>query len=159
MPNINQMKDSKYLKKEDCARPLLLTIRAIHEQNVAMDNKPPEMKWLIDFVEHEKPLILNGTNAQLIAAFLGSEETDDWIGKKIVLYADPSIQFQGKLVGGIRCRAPKQQAAPPLAQQQAQRPPNVPPRRPAPPAPPPEPEYDDGQGDAYEGDQNQDIDY
>lgn len=149
MPNIHQMKESKYLKKEDCPTPLLLTITGCHEQNVAMDNKPPELKWCLTFREHTKPLILNGTNAQLIAQFMDSEETDDWIGKKVVLYHDPTVSFGQKLVGGIRCRAPRNQPPAPARPAPA-------PRRPAPPPQQAEPEREDNQdyGDAYEGDQN-----
>jgi hypothetical protein len=38
---------------------------------------------------------------------MGSDNTDDWIGKQIVLFVDPSVSFAGKIVGGIRLRAPK----------------------------------------------------
>ncbi len=55
-------------------------------------------------------MVLNNTNAQIIAMILKSEETDDWIGKQIVLYDDPNVSFGGKLVGGIRVRAPRVKA-------------------------------------------------
>ncbi|GAF83248.1 unnamed protein product, partial [marine sediment metagenome] len=38
-------------------------------------------------------------------------ETEEWIGKQIVLWADPTVSFGGKLVGGVRVR-PHTQAAP-----------------------------------------------
>ncbi len=69
------------------------------------------MKWCMAFNEVEKPMVLNSTNGQIIAAITGSEETDNWIGKKIVLYDDPNVSFGGKLVGGIRVRAPRGKAA------------------------------------------------
>jgi hypothetical protein len=50
---------------------------------------------------------LNATNIQLCAQICGSEDTDFWIGKRIVLYTDPNVSYQGKLIGGIRVRAPK----------------------------------------------------
>ena len=37
-------------------------------------------------------MILNSTNAQLIARAVGSEETEDWPGKQIVLFNDPNVQ-------------------------------------------------------------------
>lgn len=52
-------------------------------------------------------MVMNSTNLQLAAQALGSDDTDHWIGKQVVLYNDPSVQFQGKLIGGIRIRAPK----------------------------------------------------
>lgn len=107
MPNIDTMKDSKFLKKEDCGEGILVTMGEVKQENVAPEDKPAEMKWCLYIQESEKPLTLNTTNMQLIAQIVGSKETDDWFGKKIVLYHDPSISFGGKLVGGIRVRAPK----------------------------------------------------
>jgi hypothetical protein len=43
-----------------------------------------------------------------------SEDTDDWTGKKIVLYNDPNVSYAGKIIGGIRVRAPKVKAAAPV---------------------------------------------
>lgn len=108
--NISGLKDSKFLKKEDCGNGILVTIRHVHQENVAKEGAPQELKWCIEFDEVEKPLVLNSTNGQIIAAVCGSQETDDWTGHKIVLFSDPNIQFQGKLVGGIRARAPRNQA-------------------------------------------------
>lgn len=105
--HINQLKDSKYLKKEDCEPPILVTIEGDAEQvNIAMEGQPEELKWAIHFREEGlKPMILNSTNAELISRAVGSPQTEDWDGKQIVLYHDPNISFAGKLVGGIRVRA------------------------------------------------------
>ena len=107
MPTISEMLPSSYLKKEDCDPAILVTISEIKHENLAMEGKPPELKWVMMFVEQEKGIVLNSTNIQLAASICASQDTDDWIGKKIVLYSDPNISFQGKLVGGIRIRAPK----------------------------------------------------
>lgn len=109
--HISQLKESKYLKKEDVGPGTLLTIAKVFEENIAKEGAAPEMKWAIEFSECDKPLILNSTNGQLIAQITGSEDSDGWIGRKVVLYTDPSITFGGKLVGGIRVRAPKGKAA------------------------------------------------
>jgi len=105
--HINQLKESKFLKKEDCGPGILVTISKLTEENMAMEGDKPDMKWCVHFMEDVKPLALGSTNAQLIAAAVGSEETDDWAGKKIVVYSDPSIMFKGKVTGGIRVRAPR----------------------------------------------------
>jgi hypothetical protein len=101
------MKESKFLKKEDVGEGVLYTVTAINQQNVALPGIDPELKWCLWFEEADKPLVLNSTNIQLCERVFGSDETDDWVGKKIVLYTDHNISFQGKLVGGIRVRAPK----------------------------------------------------
>lgn len=112
MPNINVLKTSKFLKKEDCNPPILLTITDCTEENVAKEGAPEESKWCLHFKETDKPLVLNSTNGQIIAGFVGSENTEDWVGHKVVLYHDPSVSFGGKLIGGIRARAPKGVTAP-----------------------------------------------
>ena len=107
--NIHAMKSSKFLKKEDVQTPILVTIKNITQDNVAPDDKPEEIKHILNFREDCNPLVLNWTNIQLIASFLG-EETDNWTGKKIVLFHDPNVSYGGKLIGGVRARKPKQQA-------------------------------------------------
>ncbi len=107
MPKVSDMRESKFLKKEDVGAGALLTVESIDQHNVAKDGADPEMKWCMSFTECEKPLVLNSTNIQLCQNVFGSDDTDDWVGKRIVLYSDPNVSYQGKLVGGIRVRAPK----------------------------------------------------
>lgn len=136
--NINELKQSNFLTKGDCGQGILVTIKHIDQQNVAMAGAPEELKYCIHFGEHEKPMVLNSTNAQLIAQIAKSEETDHWTGVKIVLYNDPSIMFGGKVCGGIRVRAPRGKAA---AQQSAPVP------KPAPVQREPEPVASEGEDD------------
>ena len=98
----SELKQSKYLKKEDCNEGVLVTITNLKQENVAMDGKAEDLKWIIHFQEC-KPLVLNGTNTRLIEKALGSDETDDWIGKKIVLFNDENVTFGDEVVGGVRC--------------------------------------------------------
>lgn len=99
------------MTKNDVTPQVLVTIGGYEQVNVAKEGAPEEHKWVLTFHELEKPLVLNSTNGQIIAAITGSDDFDGWIGKKIVLYFDPNISFAGKLTGGIRCRAPKNQPA------------------------------------------------
>lgn len=101
--HINQLSESKYLKKEDCEPPIDVTITDITHENLAREGDPEELKYILNFKEC-KPMVLNPTNAQLIAMATGSEETDDWKGKKVTLWNDKSVSFGGKIVGGIRVK-------------------------------------------------------
>ncbi len=105
--HISKMTESKYLKQDDVGDGKLVTVKGITRTNVAREDDEPEYKYTMAFLETDKPLVLNTTNIQLCARACGSEDTDDWIGKKIVLYTDPNVSYAGKLVGGIRIRAPK----------------------------------------------------
>lgn len=110
--HISALKQSKFLTRAEVGRGALVTIKEVFQDNVAKEGAPEELKWCIAFNELEKPMVLNPTNGQIIASVVKSEETDEWPGHKIVLYDDPNVSFGGKLVGGIRVRAPRIQAAP-----------------------------------------------
>jgi len=128
MPRTSEMRESKFLKQGDVGTGALMTVESCERYNVAKEGAEPELKWCLTFSESDKPLVLNSTNIQLCERIFGSDDTDQWIGKKVVLYTDPNISFQGKVVGGIRVRAPKVKTTPAAAA----------PVRQAPP-PPPEP--------------------
>jgi hypothetical protein len=104
---ISQMTESKYLKGGDVQPAKLLTFRMFKKENVAKKDEQPEFRWIAYFDGNDKGLVLNKTNLARAARAMGSEDTDDWIGKQIVAYFDENVEYQGKLVGGIRLRAPK----------------------------------------------------
>lgn len=111
---LGQMTESKYLKQSDVPQPALVTIKGFTRVNVAQQDEAPEHKWTISFAEFEKPMVLNSTNIQLLGVATGTDDTDEMVGRKVVLYTDPNVSYAGKLVGGLRIRAvrQKQQAAP-----------------------------------------------
>lgn len=115
MPKTSDMKESNFIKKEDVGRGFLGTISGCIKKNVAKEGAEPEYKWCLTFREIDKPLVLNSTNIQLCEQITGSDDTDHWINKQIVLYVDPNVSYQGKLIGGVRVRKPKAQVAPPAA--------------------------------------------
>jgi len=101
---VESMSESKYLKQADVDGDLLVTIAKIGKVNLAKEGDEPEYKWAMRFDELDKPLILNATNIKRIARACNSQETDDWIGKKIILYVDPDVEYAGNVVGGIRAK-------------------------------------------------------
>lgn len=112
MPKTSEMRESKFLKQSDIGKAVLWTVHGIERVNVAYEGAEPEYKWAMSFHEHDKPLVLNTTNIQLCERIFGSDDTDHWAGRKIVLYVDPTVSYGGKVVGGIRVRQPKATAAP-----------------------------------------------
>jgi hypothetical protein len=105
---VSQMMSRKFLTKDDCDPPILVTIKSIERVNVAKEGAEEEFRYAMHFDETDKPLVLNSTNIQLCQLICnGSDDTDDWIGHKIVLYNDPNVSFAGKITGGIRVRKPK----------------------------------------------------
>jgi hypothetical protein len=110
MPKVSEMIPSRFLKKDDVPAPVLVTVMSLSQEE--MDKDSGELKWAVHFQEFDKPMALNSTNIQLCAAIFSSDDTDDWVGKKLVLYTDPTIMFAGKVTGGLRVRAPKQAPKP-----------------------------------------------
>ncbi len=102
MPRTGDMIESKFMKKEDVGTGKLLTMRNVKRENVAMKDQAPEEKWCAMFDEIDKPMVLNSTNLSLFERALGSDNTDDWIGKQVVLFNDENVSFGGVVTGGIR---------------------------------------------------------
>lgn len=96
------MVQSKYLKTADIPDPVIVTITKVGKVNLAKEDAAPDFKWAIRFKELEKPMVLNATNIKICEKVLGSDDTDEWVGKEIVLYTDDNVSFQGELVGGLR---------------------------------------------------------
>lgn len=105
------MLPSNYLKQSDFDQDYIVTVRKIEQKNIAMEGKPADMKWLAYFTEFEKPMVLNSTNIQLMEKACRSDDTDDWLGKEIIVYTDPNVSYGGELVGGLRIKPA--QVAPP----------------------------------------------
>ena len=110
MAKISDMIESKYLKQSDFPDPLIVTVSKIGKVNIAKEGDEPEHKWAVRFKEFAKPMLLNSTNIRLLEKACGSDDTDDWIGKEVIVYTDESVSFGGQVVGGLRIR--KQESAP-----------------------------------------------
>lgn len=120
--DINRIKTSRYLTKEDCGQGIIVTLDQVQEGVNIGTEEQPEEGFVLHFMEqHIKPMVLKPTNAQLIAEILQATDTLQWRGRQIMLYADMSVMFAGKRVGGIRPRALPPQ--PPQYQQPYQQPP------------------------------------
>ena len=109
---ISNMKQSRYLKAADVDPERVVTIKSVAQENVGLETGPEELKWVLHTRELDKGLVLNWTNIQLIARATGSQDTDHWAGKQIILWNDESVQFRGEIVGGVRVRPVPKKPAP-----------------------------------------------
>jgi len=105
---VDDFGQSDYLKQGDVEPPILVTIKSVELKNMAKDNQPQEMKPVIEFYEITKRLACNKTNFKRICKETGEADSDDWDGKKIVLWFNEDIEFGGEQVGGIRVRGATQ---------------------------------------------------
>lgn len=136
MPTIHDLKQSRFLTKADVTPPKLYTIKGYRYEDISQEGEAADNQYLLFFHETEKPMVLKPVNGDLIALALGKESFDEWIGHQIVVYVDPNVTMKGKVVGGIRCRAPKVKTSPASA-------PTPPPVAPRPVPVPAEPDSDD----------------
>ena len=109
MANIRDMVDSKYLKQSDVDDEMIVTVAKVGRGNIAKEGDEPDNKWMMRFEELKKPMILNATNIKRLARACKSDDTDQWIGCKVVLYVDHDVEFAGNVVGGLRIREHKKE--------------------------------------------------
>ena len=103
--NINDSFPSNWLKAGDLqGRALEVSISHVIEEEIGDGMKP-----VLYFQGKTKGVVLNKTNAQMIAGAYG-DETGAWEGKPLEVYPDKT-PFQGKIVDCIRVRIPAPQVA------------------------------------------------
>jgi hypothetical protein len=113
MVNINSAFPSKYLKADDADPDLIVTIRKVDMEKVGQGAKQ-ETKPVVYFTGQDKGMVLNKTNARMIAKIAGDDDTDRWPGTKIRIIAT-EVEFQGDLVMALRVREIKKKSG--LAQE------------------------------------------
>ena len=172
MPNINNLSTSKYRTKEDVGTGRLVTITGYKQQDVSKESDPSDVRYILTLDDGKpegcKPVVLNKTNGNRIAEIMhtihgvtrdlqqdedgemcpANEQFQNWTGKKIILWNNPDIEFQGKRTGGIRVREPASTTpgtmSPPQQQQYNEA---------APPAPVDDTDYSDFPEDAGDKDE------
>ena len=95
----------KYLKREHVTEEgSTHKVVSCTEEPINLSDGGSEMKWILT-LENLKPIVLNATNIRRCVAAFNTSETNDWVGRSLVCYDDPTIEFGGRQVGGIRLRA------------------------------------------------------
>lgn len=103
--------EGKYLKHQELpeGQDTIVTIKSF-AQEVLENQGQKQRKWVLYFNELDKGFALNATNGKTIAKVLGTEEMNDWVGGKIMLYVKDDVEFGGEMVTAIRVRPRKVQA-------------------------------------------------
>jgi len=65
-----------------------------------------QLQCTLEFKGNRRKFGFNRTNTKIMEDYVG-DETQDWIGKKILLYKNPTT-FKGKPVTGVRIGVPKE---------------------------------------------------
>src|SRR5262249_61112454 len=103
---------SNYLRAADLAgKECIVTIDRVETALFENDGKK-QQKAVTHFKEAGiKPFVTNKTNLMLIAAAHG-DDTDNWPGKRIVVYPD-MVAFKGQVQEAIRVKRVPEPVAPP----------------------------------------------
>jgi hypothetical protein len=92
---------SNYVKAADIeGREVTVVISDAKMEKLGDDNK-----LVVYFQGATKGMVCNMTNFDRIAYIAGSDDTDDWQGREIILYTE-LVAFQGKTAPAVRVRAP-----------------------------------------------------
>lgn len=102
---------SKWIKADDIGDEMVVTIRKVDFE----ESDEKGVSYFLKFDEFpDKKWTMNVTNFRAISKVLGSDDGEDWIGKKITLYTT-EVTFAGETMLGVRVRL----RAPGAAQGQA----------------------------------------
>jgi len=112
MPKLNEIYGGNYLKAEDLKDHGAVNV--VIENVSITEMEDGKKKAVLHFKGKEKTLPLNVTNANMLDELLGSDDTDDWIGRRICLYTT-KVDFQGKRVLAIRIKAATSGVTKPVA--------------------------------------------
>lgn len=106
---VSEMITSKFLRKEDVDDDIVVTIKNLKLEDMPGDSG--DQRYVVYFRELPKGLCLNTTMIRVLEKAYGGD-SDDWLGKRVTLYVDPSVSFKGQVVGGLRVRPQKVSKAP-----------------------------------------------
>jgi hypothetical protein len=105
MTSLLQMQPSTYLKKEDIPVPTNVQIAEIKQEQIGQ-GADQELKPVLFFHGHDKGMVLNSINSQILVSLFG-DNIESMIGQQVQLWVDSTVSFGGRLVGGLRLRAPQ----------------------------------------------------
>ena len=100
-PDAQDFLGGNYLQKEEIEKPTVVTIMDVKAENIPGRTRK---KLVVSFREFDKPLILNKTNTRELSVVFQTTNTASWRGRQLTLCVDPTVEFGGKRVGGIRVR-------------------------------------------------------
>lgn len=84
--------------------PVTLTIADVTEELLGRGSRQ-DVKCFLWFKEHLKGLQLNKTRVRILEAAYGPD-SDLWVGQRVRLFFDPTVEFGGRACGGVGVQTP-----------------------------------------------------
>lgn len=101
---VGEMFPSKYATGEELRGPVTVTIKGIEAERMYKPGTGEITGYVLYTQEGKKGVVLSRPLARQISQALGSDDTDNWPGKKITLYPQP-MTVAGVARVAIRARA------------------------------------------------------
>lgn len=114
MTDYLEMFPSKYIRAADIPEDVNTVVKSVMVE--LLENKK---KLVVNFVDFEKGLILNKTNAEVLADIARTGMIEKWAGVPVALTVQ-YITYQGKTTPAIRIQPVRQIRQAPAVQQTAQ---------------------------------------
>ena len=96
----------KHIKAEDLAEPVTLTIETVKAETLKFNGRE-ERKPVVYFERAQKSLPLNMTNFDALVELTGADNTDEWPGHRVEVYAT-TTEMNGETKPCVRLREPAQ---------------------------------------------------
>jgi hypothetical protein len=121
---LTDMFPAKFLRGQDMTKPMLIEMHAVETTELRPgQGKPAETAYVMYFDDVSRgasahvrgldytprkghAMVLRRTLARQIMQLTGSTDTEEWRGKRVVLYPE-AVEVAGRRVITIRARAPK----------------------------------------------------
>lgn len=90
---------------------IIVVIDYVLREEIIGTNGKKEFEVVAHLKNGVLPFILNKTNMKTIQKLFGSAYIEDWAGRSIQVYFDPTVKFGREVLGGLRIRPiiPQQQ--------------------------------------------------
>jgi hypothetical protein len=112
MAKRNELYKSKYLKADAIPDGVVVArIRSAGVESLKGFSGEMERKLVLYLNGGLPPYIVNVTAFDIIADFLGKDDSSDWVGEEIELYSS-TVEVQGQMKPCVRVRQPDQTRMP-----------------------------------------------
>jgi len=95
---------SNFLKSRDVKEPIVITITSVEVESFKDDDGGERESLVLYAREIEQGVVMSKTALNQVIEILGTDETDEWTGKRITLFNDKNVLYKGARVGGLRFR-------------------------------------------------------
>lgn len=83
---------------------IVVVIDYVKREEIIGTNGKKEFEVVAHLKNGQKPFILNKTNMKQIQKLYNAPYIEDWAGRAIQIYFDPTVKFGRETVGGLRIR-------------------------------------------------------